>query len=493
MDSAFSHHMVIIIAALLIIIYSPIARKVKFFPEIPFKLVLVYLALQFAFISLPPYFAPQIHKILDVAATTALYCAISRILFYFVVELWFIWRHKTKTPKITRDITLAIAYSVAFIIILRTRGGVDPLGLITTSAVLTAMIGLAAQNVLGNLFASITIQIERPYRIGDWIQFHEHVGRVINVGWEATRILNMEDELIIIPNLDISKSTIKNYSMPTTRHVMKIDVGVEYGAPPDQVKKILIDICSQEPNILKEPVPVIRITNYGDFAVNYQIRCFYDDFSISQDLRAAVMRRVWYALKRNNIRIPFPVRDVHFKHIERKIEQEEFTQVRVAARRELAQVPILKPLPEQSLDIIAEHMLLEEYGDGENIVRQGDAGDSLFILHKGVCDVELSDGKHPPTKIATMTAPAFFGEMSLLTGEPRTATVKSVGSVVVFSIDKALFKDVFVSHPAISEELARVLESRQRENATTIGQQEVSADDGASKILSRIKSFFGIT
>ena len=92
-----------------------------------------------------------------------------------------------------------------------------------------------------------------------------------------------------------------------------------------------------------------------------------------------------------------------------------------------------------------------------------------------------------------MQAPSFFGEMSLLTGEPRTATVKSVGSVVVFSIDKALFKDVLVGYPAISEELARVLESRQRENAVTIGEQEVSVEDGVSKILSRIKDFFGIT
>lgn len=478
--------------ALFIVVYSLAATKMKALPRLPIKLLLLYFILQFIFVSLPSETNPNLKIVIDVAATMALYWALARVLFKLLVESWYYFKKKTNVPSITRDLFLMAAYAVIALVVLRMRGGVNLVGLITTSAVLTAIIGLAAQNFLGNIFAGISLQIEKPFRIGDWIQYGEYSGRVARIGWEATRLQTFDHETIFIPNLDISKSVIRNYSSPTPRHAMKIDVGVDYEASPNQVRSTLLKVCSHESQVLKEPPPVVRLINFGDSSITYQIRLFYMDYGNYPDLKAVLMNRIWYALKRNGIRIPFPIRDVRLSHIEREFESAKTSKLIDEARKNLDQVPILKPLSEEARNSIAAHMRVEEYGDGETIVNQGDAGDSLFILHSGCCDVEVAVEDHRSKKVATLTPPAFFGEMSLLTGEPRSATVRAHGDAVTFMIDKEIFKSIFTKHPEISEELARALARRNLETKEFVGRELKDQEHQTSKILTRIKTFFGI-
>ncbi|MFH0798896.1 MAG: mechanosensitive ion channel family protein [Pseudomonadota bacterium] len=475
-----------------LLIYKFAASKIKRLPMLPVGLFILYCALGIFLSVMPADADEKVRRAMVVAVTATFACAVVRLLFFIFAESVYKWRRHDAIPKITRDLFLTVSYAIIVIVVLSTRGGVNLVGLITTSAVLTAVIGLAAQNALGNLFASLSIQLEKPFRIGDWIQYKEFIGKVTGVGWEATRLSTFEDETVIIPNLDISKSVIRNYSIPTTRHAMKIEVGVEYGARPNLVREILLGVCGQEPAVLKVPSPVVRIANYGDFAITYQMRFFYEDYGNSPDVRAAVMNRVWYALRRHNIRIPFPVRDMQLKHVERRFEAKGQAELRASAVSKLSGVPILKPLAPDAMDSIAGHMAIEEYGDGEAIVRQGDAGDSLYIIHRGACDVEVSAAAGPTAKIATLAPSAFFGEMSLLTGEPRSATVRAKGDTTVFSIGKEIFRDILVAQPEIFGELARALASRQTETAEIVGRQREEQDRHASRLLVRIKSFFGM-
>lgn len=493
MTSVATNGWMLALFAVALLIYSAASIKKRSLPRLPVKLILLYLVLQFVFVNLPAEIGPNLKRSINVAAVVALYCAITRLLFSILVESAYYWSKKKAIPKITRDLVLMTSYAVVIFIVLRTRGGVNLVGLITTSAVLTAVIGLAAQNFLGNLFAGIAIQIEKPFQIGDWIQYGEYSGRVVSVGWEALRLETFDHETVFIPNLDISKSVIKNYSMPTPRHAMKLSVGVEYGASPNRVREVLLEVCNQEPMVLKNPPPVVRLTNFGDFAVMYEIRFFYMDYGNYPDLKAAMMNRVWYALRRAGIQIPFPVRDVHVKHIERKFESAEMEDLRAKARSKLEKVPILKPLSKEARDAIALNMAVEEYGDGEAIVKQGDEGSSLYILHRGACNVEVSVGSASPTVVNTLASPAFFGEMSLLTGEPRSATVRAKGDALVFVIGKELFKDILVAEPKISEELATALAKRQVETDSFVGKKIEEQEKQASRLLTRIRSFFGIS
>lgn len=478
--------------ALVMVFYIVVSKRKSNLPKLPAKLILLYLVLQFIYVHLPDLVEPNLKRFINVGAVVALYCAIARLLFSIFVESSYYWRKKTAIPKISRDLILMAAYSVIFLIVLRTRGGLNLMGLITTSAVLTAVIGLAAQNFLGNLFAGISLQIVQPFRVGEWIQYGEHAGRVISVGWEATRLETFDHETIFIPNLDISKSVIKNYSMPTPRHAMKLEVGVEYGASPNRVRGALLEVCAQEPMVLKDPPPVVRLISFGDFAITYQIRLFYRNYENYPDLKAALMNRIWYALRRAGIKIPFPIRDVQLRHVERRFETAEMGRLVKEARAKLDTVPILKPLAPEARDAIAAQMSAEEYGDGEAIVEQGDPGESLYILHSGVCDVEVAMDGGRPAKVVTLTPPAFFGEMSLLTGEPRSATVRARGDALVFSIGKETVKNILSAHPEISEELARALAKRQAETGDLMGKKAEDHERHASRLLARIKSFFGI-
>lgn len=486
------HPIILALCAAGVLLYGLAARRFSKLPALPAGFLLAYIVLRFSLALLPQGADPRIFKALDVSSNIAFWFAVVRAAFSFIVDPWFSWRQKARVSRITRDLILLIAYALIIFIVLRTRGGVNLVGLITTSAVLTAVIGLAAQNFLGNLFSGIAIQIEQPFKIGDWIEYSNYTGKVVHVGWEAVHIKTFDDELIIIPNLDLAKNVVKNHSRPTVRHAMKIDVGVEYGASPQRVKQALLEVCREEPRVLEDPPPVIRLMNYGDFAITYQIRFFYNDFGISPDLRPAMMRRMWYSLRRHGIRIPFPIRDIAHRHIERRFEAEENRRLRSEALAEIASIPLLKPLSEESLAVLAGRLSIEEYGDREVIVYQGDPGDSLYILHRGTCNVEIATGTQPTTTVATLIPPAFFGEMSLLTGEPRSATVRAVGDTLVFVIERCLFRDILVAHPEVSEALAQALAVRQADTANAIDRGRDGDIKQSSTLLEKIKLFFGV-
>lgn len=486
--NAFDHPLAIVIVIVILLAYRYASAKTRHLPVFPIGLLIISMVLRLALLLFPETVEESgFQRFIRIGSVIALYCAIIRLFFAFFVDLLREWRGKPKLPKISRDFILIALYAITTFFVLRTHGNFDPLGLITTSAVLTAVVGLAAQNTLGNLFSGLSIQMERPYRIGDWIRFREQVGQVVGIGWKSTRVLTLENELVFIPNLDITKSMIVNYSKPTKRHVMTIDVGVEYGASPDAVRRVLLDVLRDDGRVLPVPAPEVRVMTYGDFAITYQLRFSYNDYGISQKLRADVQRDFWYALGRAGIRIPFPIRDVHLRHVERRHEQERAAVLRRAARARLDEVPILASLGPAERDRLAEGLRIETFGEGETIVQQGEPGETLYILHRGECDVLIGT-----SKVAAMQPPEFFGEMSLLTGAPRSATVRAAEELTVFTIDKAAFSGILTANPNISEALGRALAERQHENDDIAGRARAAEAADSSKLVRRIKAFFGI-
>jgi small-conductance mechanosensitive channel len=488
-QTALAHPITVIIALLAMLGYNYASKRIRQLPAIPLGLFILYALIHLAI----HFFEKQIGeggflKWAGIIQIVVLYCAITRLLYSILVDGIRSWRGKTLIPKITRDFILFIIYIATAFIVLRTRGNFNPLGLITTSAVLTAIIGLAAQNTLGNLMSGLSIQMERTYRIGDWISFGDHEGRVVGIGWKSTRIRTFENEIVFIPNLDIVKSAVKNYSMPTRTHTMKIDIGVEYGAAPGVVRDVLLNIASENKKVLQKPAPEVRVVDYGDFAITYQLRFDYENYGTNPTLRAEITNGIWYAFRRSGISIPFPIRDVKLHHVERKHEIEQIETLRKSARSDLDNQPILASLSGEDLDTIAKRMTIERYGDGEAIVHQGQSGDSMFIIHRGECDVILGEN----SRVAGLSASDYFGEMSLLTGEPRTATVRAKGETTLFSIQKALFAEMLSAHPATCESLASALAKRRSELDEIAGRKRENAEKSASKMLSKIKSFFKI-
>ena len=478
--------------AFLLSLYLLLASRSDKIPSLPFGFLIAYFALGAIhyFIGHLPIIA-EYGKWIDVASSIVLSWAIIRLSFAIFVELPLKYWKQTEIPNITRDFILLICYAILFFIVLRTRGDVNLAGLITTSAALTVVIGLAAQTTLGNFFSGLVLQMEHPFSIGDWITYGSHTGRVVGITWKSTRIITRDNVLIYLPNNELSNGILINYSKPDRRVIGRLKIGLEYGAPPNKVRKVILEVLDQHPKLLSKPRPQVRLISFDDFSINYEIRFWHNNYTNDPQIKADINNQLWYALRRQGINIPFPIRDVQHAHIERRQKKKDRKTLSMQIMALLENVPLLTPLSDEDRKKIAHEATIQDYGSEEIIVRTGDAGSSLYIILDGACEVLLERDGQAAKKMAEINKGDFFGEMSLLTGETRSATVKALEYATVIRVDKTLFSEIIASNPDIPEQIGVIMAQRQQDLST-----EASKIQGHSaiqlKLIYKIKSFFGI-
>jgi hypothetical protein len=323
------------------------------------------------------------------------------------------------------------------------------------------------------------------------VQIGEVEGRVVEMNWRATRLHTLEDDHVILPNSTVSKERIRNFHAPTPVEARRVRVGVEYGVPPARVKSVLMEAAQGAEGVLAAPRPRVRLTAYGDFAITYEIKYWIDRFAERDDIQDAVMTRIWYLFRRNRITIPFPIRNVYHH----RPAQEEPTSILRRGSEEvkaiLRNVEILKPLSGHELDMVADWLDVALFNAGEVLVRQGQPGDSFYIIVNGRVSVRVDD-----REVATLSDRDHFGEMSLMTGEPRMATVVAMADTQVLVIDRHCFESVLRANPAIAGELSTQLERIHVENVTKL--QAHGAADARAKpanahsILQSVLRFFNL-
>ena len=478
--------------ALLLFVYMLLAKRSRFLPFLPFGFLIVYFVIRavFQFVGHLPIVS-EYDKWIGVTSSIILSWAVIRLTFALLIELPLKYWRQIEIPHITRDFILLICYAILFFIVLRARGDVNLAGLITTSAALTVVIGLAAQTTLGNFFSGLVLQMEHPFSIGDWITYGSHTGRVIGITWKSTRIKTRDDVLIYLPNNELSNGILVNYSKPDHRVVCRLKIGIEYGAPPNKVRQIILDVVKQHPKVLDSPRPQVRLISFDDFSINYEIRFWYENYIHDPQIKADINNQLWYALRRHDINIPFPIRDVQHAHIERRYKHQKRKQLSFQVKALLEKVPLLNPLADENREKIAQEATIQDYGAGEIIVRHGAVGDSLYIILDGACEVLFEKEGQRSKKMATINKGDFFGEMSLLTGEVRSATVKAQEYATVIRVDKALFSTILASNPDIIEQLGEVMAQRQQDLSNEANKiQDKSTIQ--RKLISRIKDFFGL-
>ena len=474
---------------ILLLVYTGISKRSKFFPNIPLALVLIYLVLQLvAGLAEGQTWATSWLNYLNLAATIALAWAVARLIFWLLVEVPIQVRKAQPLPKITRDFFLFISFSILFFFVLRMRSNIDLASLLTTSAVLTAVIGLAAQATLSNFFSGLMLQADKPLALGDWVRLGEHEGRVTSITWKSTQLLTRDHYLVYVPNSQMAASTFINYSRPTRQLIARLNIGLEYDAPPNKVRAAIKSVFDNNPKVMKTPPYRIRLTNFGDFAITYQVVFWHKNYTQQPQLLADLNNDLWYALRRYNITIPFPIRDLRHAHEERHLTKEEKKAAQGKLIDLINQVPILETLSETDRSKLADQVSLNLYGTGEDIVVKDAPGDSMYIIYSGSCDVLNGAGK----KVAEpLTVGSFFGEMSLLTGEPRTATIKAIEDTQVVRIDKTAFADILSNNSHIVEALGKVLSQRQKE-LDAESNQVVNDTLQTRRFMTQIRRFLGL-
>lgn len=438
--------------------------------------------------------APQIERLrntnldlfIDVVATLALYLGVARAAVYLLIDYFLERRRQVKVPTITSDLLLAILWFITIMVILRQKLNFDLASLITTSAILTAVLGFALQDTLGNLFAGLAIQAERPYQIGDWVQLGQFIGQVEGISWKSTKIVTTTRETVYVPNGIISKGAIFNFSQPTPEYIATMDVGITYDAPPNRLRRILMEVLTRHPQIMQQRKQEVRVKSFGDHGVIYQLRFWVNNYALENKIKSDIYSHIWYRLRRENIHIPYPVREVI------QTQPVALATPSNVIEEVIEAVELFQPLGEAARKTLAQRARIQLYGAHEEVVQQGAVGHSLYIIMHGRCRVFVwTDKDTTPRPVAVLNPGDFFGEMSLLTGAPRRATVVAEEETECVLIDKADVKDLLLAKPEVAQEMSRVLAERHaslKSVADAKGPAETEAS--ATQLLTKIWEFF---
>jgi small-conductance mechanosensitive channel/CRP-like cAMP-binding protein len=332
-------------------------------------------------------------------------------------------------------------------------------GLIIAPGIAAVVIGFAMQDSLGNIISGVTLQSGKPFAHGDWLQVDGRYAEVIEVNWRATRLRTNDDILIEIPHRQMASQTIVNLNRPTRRHAVRVPVGIDYSAAPSRVRDVLLHATSNAKGVLPEPKPKVYLKNFGDSSVEYEIKFWIDNHLYYNDVCDSVRTNVWYSLQRHGIKMPFPIRTVQIERPMRSKQQE----VQSTARQILRQQPLFKSFNDDQLDALLPRGQVTNFGRGETLIEQGANGDSMFILVKGDANVVVRRNGFE-THVASLKAGDCFGEMSLLTGEKRSASVIAKSDCEVVEIGKSILANSLKENPELLEKLSTLLAQRQLEN-----------------------------
>jgi len=413
---------------------------------------------------------------------------------------------RIEVASIVHDLALGVAYLLAFVGILH-RSGVHLSGIIATSAVVTVVLGLSLQATLGNVLGGLALQLDDSIHIGDWVQLSNgQQGRITAIRWRSTMVETRNWDTIIVPNSVLLGENItilgQRQDQPV-QHRMWVYFNVDFRYSPEEVIHVVEDALQGTPipNVAPFPPPNCICYDFArqgaDSFAYYAVRFWLTDLAADDPTSSAVRVRIYVALKRAGIPLAVPGQALWVSmddpdHRERKVQRE--LQSRVAALEQIDMFSRLLPDDRQRL---AEAMRPAPFGRGEIITRQDSAAHWLYVLSKGECEVRVRNGTGDEKLVARIAAPNVFGEIGVITGERRTASVIAATEVECYRIDKDIFKSVLRNRPQMAELMSQVMAKRRGELDAVregldaeAGKRRIKED--RTEILSSIQTFFGL-
>ena len=395
-------------------------------------------------------------------------------------------------PRIFLDVFRWVLFAAAFVAVLY-ESGVNAGNLFTGSALVTASLGFALKDTLGNVFSGLAIHAEHPFEVGDWIQYDQnqaHIGKVVEINWRATKVITLDEAYVIIPNGQLAQASIRNFTKPDRWSRRSLYVVTPYGVPPQRVQAIILEAIRGSFGVLEHPAPSVVTNAFIERGVEHWVRLFTTEFDKRDRVDGMARDRIWYALARHGIEIPVATHAVRLTELPAPVA--EPPEAAVGRRIEcLEQVNLLEPLGPDLVRRLAEENIDRVYAAGEQVIRQGANGDSLFVIMRGRVEVTAREGDNPLVKLAVLGPGDYFGEMSLMTGASRTATITTLEETLLLEVSKESFRAILAAHPALVEKLGTSLQSRLAERTQAIAGAERAAPE-SQDLFQKIREFFSV-
>ena len=439
--------------------------------------------------GVPLRFLHHIGALLVLMSTVVVVALLNRYLWDFYFEK----KKQTPIPRFLREMVALLIFLIALLVVLSVfyHAERELQGLLAGSGIVAIILGFAGQNLFGGIIAGISLQISRPYKVGDWLQVSDRFAEVMEINWRSTRLRTNDGIYLDIPNNEIVRQTIVNLHYPSQVHAMRIRVGVEYKNPPGRVKDALLRATKNAEGVMKEPPPKVFLIDFAESAAMYEIKFYMGNHAAFNEVSDAIRTNVWYELKRQRITIPFPIRTLHVERRPKAPLQEGQEEARAILRGE----PLFQCLRDDQIDGLVKRSQLNRFGRGERVIEEGAQGDSMFILLRGTAQVSVARNG-AAIRVGALRAGDCFGEMSLLTGEPRTATVRAEGDCEVLEISKPVMSELLHHSPECLDQLSKLLAKRKMETegivreATPTGEEVEKEREYAASFLRRLRTFF---
>jgi len=407
---------------------------------------------------------------------------------------------RPQTPRILRDLSVAIGY-IGVVLWLLSRAGVTLSSIVTTSAVITAVIAFALQDTLGNIMGGLALQLEGTIRVGDWIRVDKTEGKVIELRWRHTTIETRNWDSVVIPNSVLLKGEVTLLGRRTgepVQHRLWVYFNVDFRvAPPEVISAVNDALQSIEiEGVASEPKPHCIAFEFKESYIQYAVRYWSTDLAQDDVTSSRVRHRILFALKRAGIVPSIPAQAVFVTEetAEHKgLHQEKEINVRVKA---LQGVELFHTLDQDELRMLAERLRFAPFVQGEAMTRQGAIAHSLYVITKGSGEVVITEDGLRRT-VANLHSGDFFGEIALLTGERRTATVIALENTDCYRLDQEGVNEMLHSRPEIAEHISHVLARRKveldavRENLDADARAKMMAN-AQKDFFARISKFFGL-
>ncbi len=411
--------------------------------------------------------------------------AVSSVIF----DLAFRFRRGYEAPTLVRNIFSILAFTALFFVIFTfTFPGVDLGALFTTSAIFGVILGLALQDTLGNFFAGISLQADRPFQVGDVITLgaQQLTGVVEQISWRAIKVRTFQNHVVVINNSTAAKEAIE-VAPRENLNARLVFFNALYTDSPAKTIHVVREAVREAENVSQKITPIVRIRNLGDNGVDYELKYWLDDYAKYNDTDALVRQRIWYAFRRAGLNFAYPTRTLIVDRTPKRGVREGFES---AIAERLSAVDIFAPLSQEEIAMLAHATSGRVFAPEETVIRAGEPGSSMFVVHSGRVSVQINEsGRH--RTVATLGEGGFFGEMALFTGEPRTANVVALEETEVLEIGHDAMKTVFDTNPHLVESLSYIIAER-RQGLAASADTPVSDDDHSAGLLSSIKRFFGI-
>lgn len=379
---------------------------------------------------------------------------------------WLLPLLRLAPPRILEDMAVIAAYLVWAMVRLR-YAGLDLSGIVATSAVITAVLAFSMQDTLGNILGGIALQLDDSLQVGDWIKVDDVTGRVVDIRWRSTSVETRNWETVVIPNSQLMKGKFvvlgRRQGQPEQWRRW-IWFNISFSVPPARVIDVVERALNKAdiPHVARRPAPNCVMMDFGDSSARYAVRYWLTDLAVDDPTDSLVRQHIYAALLRAGIVPCIPEQYVHVekegaKHDALRHAQE--VQQRLAFLR---RVELFRTLTEDELRLVAERLKYTPFAGGDVMTQQGAVAHWLYIVTEGEAEVvlEAAGGRRPLGVIDAAQGPGFFGEMGLMTGEPRTATVIARSDVECYRLDKDSFESIIQSRPTLAEEISQVMAER---------------------------------